>query len=97
MSFLWLGLGWDNTNWWRMGCPAAQFPGREESEVTKTATLLTDVNDTLKPQRVRFCGTKNQETRVFVLALVFYSCVSLGKSPDLSGHWFPHFEMEAIG
>ena len=43
------------------------------------------------PQRVGLCGTTNQETSVLILTLAPSGCVSLGNSPDLSGHYFPHF------
>ena len=42
-------------------------------------------------QRVGLCGTNHQETLVLILTLAPSGCVSLGNSPDLSGHYFPHF------
>lgn len=94
---MWLRLVADNTSQGGASCPSAQLPGGAETEETRTATLLTGVNDTLYTSEGRLCGTNNQETWVLVLALAFSHCASLGKFPDLSGHWFPHVKIEAIG
>lgn len=39
---------------------------------------------------------KNQETWILVLVLAFSGYTSLGKSPDLSGHWFPSVKMRQL-
>lgn len=79
------------------GCPSAQLPGRAEAEVTRTAAWLTVSVIPSEPQRVGLCGTKIQESCILVLALTFSGCVSLGKSPDVSGHRFPHVTRKVIG
>ena len=65
--------------------------------MTRTAILLTDVNDTLETSEGRATWNKEPRNLGPYTGMAPSGCVSSGKSPDLSGQWFPHLKIEEVG